>query len=587
LFLTACSLAILFLGCSSDTASRGSAEEMARQAAEADSLLRVVTGRIRIRVEAERSGLDGFATTSDASAEESESVHLPTSVAQWYEHRNFAPAWVDGTGPRRLADSLLAILDAAPREGLPDTYHREEIRSRVQALRANSETRPPVHELVDLEFLCADAVFLYGTHLLTGRVSPTSVTPTWNVPSRTADLIAHLEKATASGQLSEMIANLRPQTPEYAALSRALQRYRALETAGGWPTLPDGPTLEADMIDPRVPLLRKRLALTGDLPVSADSILTDSTHLDSTKLRFDADLKAAMIRFQQRHGLDADGRVGTATRAALNVSASQRVDQLIANLERWRWMPDSLGERYIVVNIAGFDLRVVENGAEVLSMRVVTGRPFRQTPVFSDQISYLVLNPYWHVPHKLAVEDKLPDIRRNPSYLSQQGIEVFRGWDNAQPVNPATIEWASLSKTRFPYRLRQKPGPMNALGRIKFMFPNPYSVYLHDTPTRGLFARAERSFSSGCIRVEKPVELAEYLLGGKKGWTREKIDEVIAGAAVERSIILPEKVPVHLQYWTAWASGETVFFRNDIYNRDAPLLAALRSETPVQPSDTS
>ena len=204
----ACSLALVLAGCNSESASQESAEELARRGAEANSLTRVVMERIRIRVEAERSGLDGVAAAADGG----ETVHLPTSVAQWYEHRTFVPVWVDGTGPRPLVDSLLTALDMAPSEGLPDTYHRDEIQARVQELRAHSGTRPPIHELVDLEFLCADAIFLYGTHLLTGRVSPTSVTPTWNVPSRTADLIARLETATASGHRNDGSC---PQAPEY------------------------------------------------------------------------------------------------------------------------------------------------------------------------------------------------------------------------------------------------------------------------------------------------------------------------------------------------------------------------------------
>jgi len=298
-------------------------------------------------------------------------------------------------------------------------------------------------------------------------------------------------------------------------------------------------------------------------------------------MTFSPDLEAAVKRFQARHGLDEDGIVGAATMRALNVSAAARVRQIRLNMERWRWLPQDLGARHLIVNIAGFALRLVDHEQEIMRMRVVAGQPYRQTPVFSDTISYLVLNPYWHVPHRIAVEDKLPLIKQNPDYLAQQHMTLLRGWGaDAQVIDPATVDWSAVTADNFPYRLRQDPGPQNALGRVKFMFPNRHNVYLHDTPSRSLFTRAERSFSSGCIRLERPLALARYLLADQSAWTAARIQQVL-DTNVERTVPLKQKVPVHLQYWTAWAERDgTVHFRRDVYERDASLARALSTPPP-------
>ena len=521
-----------------------------------------VRQQLRTRIEAQRRGLDAL-TAAGAS------VSAADSVLQFYEQRQFAPAWTDRTGPTAAFDSLLAALRRADRDGLhPGDYHVDALTTLRQE-RQHQRWSP--RRLADLELLSTDAFLLYGSHLLTGRVSPTTLSSAWNVAPRQADLKHLLTEAVQTGTVTEALRGLRPPQPEYTRLRNALQRYRRLAAAGGWPTVPAGPTLQ--MGDEGVPIdsLRRRLRVTGDL--SGKRAAAPDT--------FDRALHEAVVRFQSRHGLAPDGAVGPATRAALNVSATTRVQQIIVNLERWRWLPQDLGRRHVLVNIAGFRLHVIEDGEEVMQMRVITGQPYRQTPVFSEEISYLVFNPYWHVPHSIATEDKLPEIKKDPGYLSRQQIEVFQGWGaDAQPVDPATIDWDRLSKDHFPYRLRQKPGPLNALGRVKFMFPNPHSVYLHDTPTRGLFAQAERTFSSGCIRVERPVDLAEYLLTNRTEWPAERIRTEMNGSNAERTVLLREPVPVHLQYWTAWVEADgTVHFRNDVYERDAPLQRTLNEVT--------
>jgi murein L,D-transpeptidase YcbB/YkuD len=277
-----------------------------------------------------------------------------------------------------------------------------------------------------------------------------------------------------------------------------------------------------------------------------------------------------------------DGVVGRGTRSAMNVPARDRLRQVNINLERWRWLPDQLGARHIEVNIPGFEVRVVEQGEVVATHRAVVGRPYRATPMFSGTITYLVLAPYWHVPPTIAAQDKLPAIKADPGVIARDRMTLLElGTDT--PVDPATVDWASMTGAELNrrYRLRQDPGAFNALGHVKFMFPNRHNVYLHDTPSRDLFERTARDFSSGCIRVDRAMELAEFLLRDRPGWTRDRIDETVR-AGVERTVPLVEPLPVHLLYWTAWMDEEDVpHFREDIYGRDEVVWRALTAPPPV------
>lgn len=330
-----------------------------------------------------------------------------------------------------------------------------------------------------------------------------------------------------------------------------------------WLPLSLAPAIKPGQLDERISGIARRLILWGDLDTAS---YAGGSSYDDT-------LKAATIRFQTRHGLDADGVIGKNTLVALNASPAQRANQILVNMERWRWLDQNMGDSFIVVNIANFDLRVYSNGELVMQMPVIVGRNFRKTPVFSDEIRYLVLNPTWTVPQKLAVQDKLPEIKKDVSYLKKYGFTLYDiGTNNA--INPNNVDWARLHK-QFPYRLVQAPGPLNALGQIKFMFPNPYDVYLHDTPSRELFSQNERAFSSGCIRVSKPIELTELLLR-PQGITTEKINQLLATQNTV-TVNLKQAMPVHIEYWTAWVDNSgTLQFRADIYQRDAAVLEKLK-----------
>jgi murein L,D-transpeptidase YcbB/YkuD len=498
-------------------------------------------------------------------------IYAVQTLPTFYERRTYRPAWSDDRGPRPTALALLSAVRDAELEGLrASDYHLAAIEELLRDGAARRGGRRwTVTALVDLDLLLTDAFLIYGSHLLAGRVNPETIDAQWIASRREGDIGAVLGLALESGRIAESLRELLPEHPGYRRLRDALARYRAIAAVGGWPTVPAGANLAIDEQGPRVAALRRRLAVT-DPSVAADTEL------------FHSELEEAVRRFQRQHGLDVDGAVGPATLAALNVSVEERIRQIELNLERWRWLPQELGERYLIVNIANFELDVVEAGRTVLTMRVVAGRPYRRTPVFSDEMTYLVFNPYWHVPRNLAVQDILPQIQSDTTYLARQRMRVFRHSESGglEEIDPSTVDWAQVTAENFVFQLRQDPGPSNALGRVKFMFPNRFNVYLHDTPTRTLFERSARDFSSGCIRIEKPIELAEYVLSGDPNWTRDRIMTAIA-AGSEETVRLPESITVHLLYWTAWAEDDgSIQFRRDVYNRDARLYAELQESPP-------
>jgi murein L,D-transpeptidase YcbB/YkuD len=473
-----------------------------------------------------------------------------------YESRAFAPAW------RSLAqiDSLLDVLDESYGEGLdPEDYHARAVRAARGAL--TDIERLPADERAQLDILLTDSVIRLGYHLRFGKVDPVALDPNWNESRELAgeDPVTTIQAAIDSRSLREFAGKVIPRAFLYDRFKRALAEYRALAAAGGWPTVPSGPTLKPGTADERVPALGRRLTVTGDLPADAAAAATPD---------YDGPVVEGVRRFQRRHGLTADGVVGPVTLAALNVPIEARIEQIRANLERARWVLYDPERDYVVVNIAGFQVYLVRRDEIVWRSRVQVGRPFRQTPVFRAELTYLVVNPTWTVPSTILREDILPAARKDPGYLARRNIDVRDS--TGQSVDPASVDWTSRS---FPYQLVQRPGPDNALGRIKLMFPNEHSVYLHDTPSRDLFERDSRAFSSGCIRVENPFELAQLLLG--RSWPRERLDALVATGKTQ-TVLLDDPLPVMLLYWTAEvdAAGRVAFYP-DVYGRDPAVVAAL------------
>jgi len=498
-------------------------------------------------------------------------------IPLFYEQRHYRPAWVQSEGSVKLLQSLVGAIRDAYNDGLrEEDYHLhvlEELLRRFETARNYGINLTPKF-LVDLELLATDAFLLLGSHLLAGRVDPETVHSDWNAFNPSVDMTAVLRSAIEAQNVPGVLNTLKPPHAGYRILKEALQRYRNVAASGGWPALPEDVQWQLGSHDARIALLRQRLQLTGDLP---DDAPAEFSHL------FDRKLQQAMMRFQRRHGLEPTGRFDSQSRAEMMVPPEQRARRIEINLERWRWLPHDLGRRHIRVNVADFNLQVFEKQEPVLDMRVIVGRDYRRTPVFSSQMRFLVVNPYWNIPTRIAIRDILPKVRRDPSYLIRKKIRVFKDWSSAaEELDPAGIDWNQVRSNNFRYRLRKDPGPDNDLGRIKFIFPNRFAVYLHDTPARHLFQQEVRSFSSGCVRLERPVDLAQYLLRENSAWNRERLENAIHSG--ERRVIpLASPLPVHMLYWTVWADAdEAIHFRPDIYDRDDPLDSALKERPPRQ-----
>ena len=501
-------------------------------------------------------------------------LHVGDLLAHFYAQRAYEPAWMHQDGVLPGVESLLSVLATADRDGLrPQDYQFTQLEARFQEVQQTQILRAPLalDRLVDLEILCTEAFLQYGLHARAGRVPPAQGEQGRSLErdDGAGDLVALLQHALTTNTIAASLHRLLPHHPMYAGLRQALGRYRRLAAQGGWPLVPTGPPMSQGVHSPRVAALRARLMAEGEAPAL-------STPLDATL--FDVPLTQAVRRVQQRYGFPPDGVVDPPLVAALNVPVEERLRQLEINMERWRWLPRELGARYLLINIANFTLEVVEQDQPVLTMRTIVGRPDRPTPVLQSALSQVVLSPYWHVPRRIALQDKLPLIRKDPGYVARHGFQVLRGH---QVIDPATIAWTQVTRTHFPYLLRQRPGATNALGRIKFLFPNPFDVYLHDTPTRALFHASVRTFSSGCIRLEKPLELAAYLLRADPVWTPDKIRRAVERPQ-EQVIQLATPLSVYVLYWTAWVEADgSVQFRPDLYQHDQVLGKKLASVPPL------
>ncbi|MCB1774699.1 MAG: L,D-transpeptidase family protein [Gammaproteobacteria bacterium] len=476
-----------------------------------------------------------------------ETVRARATVARFYARRVYRPAWQDTT-----VDQLIdAVIDAEAHGLEPTHYHLDAIR------RARTAENP-----VALELLASDAYLTLAAHLLSGRLNPVTVEPDWTAIRRERDLAAYLEQAVTTGNITDSLEQLAPPNTAYAELKLALQRYRKAAADGGWQRITEGPALKPGDVGARVRDLRQRLRATGLIDAGGDRADT-----------FDTDMEIAVAAFQRRIGLEPDGIVGPVTLRELNRSPAYRIAQIRVNLERWRWLPDSLGQRHIRVNIADYRLQAVQDGRVEREHDVIVGRTYRKTPVFSGQISYVVLNPWWETPHNLARLDKLPAFRKDPASAERLGFEVLDR--NGSPVPTGSIDWSQYTADRFPFRLRQRPGPLNALGQVKLMFPNPHNVYLHDTPGRELFNRGERAFSSGCIRVADALGLTSWVLAQTPGWDRRRIDSTLDSQR-ETRVDLATRVPVHILYFTAVVDDDGALrLVNDIYDRDQRVFSAL------------
>lgn len=485
-----------------------------------------------------------------------ESIFCKKTLPEFYYERGLQLAWTNEDNISELIEQV----KLAPEEGLTaEDYHYTYLREHFKGLASMTPA---------MDVLLTDAYLLYASHLLSGKVDPETIAPEWQVNRKEQDLKTLLSGALKDLEIARSLNSLKPKYKTYVRLKKALKRYKEIQAKGGWPAISYGEALKPGMTDSRITQIRKRLFVTGDIA---------STESDSIDL-YDPALEAAVKVFQRRHGLETDGVIGKATLAILNEPVEKRIEQIILNMERCRWLPLELGQHYILVNIANYELEVVKDGQVQMEMNVVVGKPYRKTPVFSKKMMYMVFNPYWTVPPTIMANDVLPAVKKNPNYLKSQNLKIISG--NTE-IDPSTIRWSEVTPKDFPFQIRQEPGVNNALGVVKFIFPNPYNVYMHDTNHRELFGKSDRALSSGCIRLSRPMDMAEYLLKDHPGgWTREKIDQVLAREK-NYTVLLASDITVHLLYWTSFVDeNDLINFRKDIYDRDEVLWKAMQEGPP-------
>lgn len=506
-------------------------------------------------------------STTEAPSIDGAPIAAVPGITALYELREWAPAWTDQTMMRELFDEVLRSVE----HGLsPDDFHARQLGARLDA---GSRADDPVFR-ADTEILFTDALARLAFTLHFGKLDPAKLDPAWNFGRSIGgrDPVRAVNDVLNSRQISARVESVAPTLADYDRLRGALAAYRTILARGGWPTVPDGPGLKLGSTGPRVVALRNRLLATGDI---GPEIAPDAAIYDEV-------LEAAVKAFQRRHGIDDDGKVGPRSLEELNIPVESRIDQIRANLERVRWVFRGIEDAFIIVDIAGYRLDLVEKGEIDWATNVQVGKARHATPVFKSTLKYIEFNPTWTIPPGILRNETLPAIRKDPSYLSRNNMSVVTM--KGSIVDPATIDWAATAGKGFPYMIRQEPGARNALGQVKFIFPNPYMVYLHDTPSKGLFARTERAFSHGCIRTQNPLDLAERILDDQ-GWNRARIDKVIESRKTTR-VNLENPVTVMLLYWTANADEDgTVSFRKDLYGRDARIIKGLAEPFRVDPPE--
>ena len=482
-----------------------------------------------------------------------ERTRLTEHVRRVYKDLNYQLIWIDGERPSRRYTEFAKALAAAETHGLPAPLYAAPISATDKGAQIAPEQAP------DLD-VKTTAVFLrYFAHLTGGRLDPRALQSLWTLKPEKPDLVVALTSAVKNNDLVGAMDRLQPQHPEYRELAKALARYRAIAAKGGWPSIPPNTKLKPNQQSPVVPALRQRLAIEGDL---------EPSHEKNTSPLFDDTVVAAVKRFEERHRIEPDGIVDPAAVSAMNVPVEQRIRTIELNLERWRWLPDRMPDRHFVVNVPDFRLEAIEQGKAVLDMRVVVGAPDNKTPIFADEMTHVVFSPYWNVPPGIAQEETIPRALNDPGFLARNNMEVVN--ESGERVDSGSVDWSNARGLR----IRQKPGSGNALGGVKFIFPNNFDVYLHDTNATKLFDRIERGLSHGCVRVEEPHKLAQYVLRDQPEWTAEAIDAAMT-AGQEKHVKLKTQIPVYILYKTAWVHDGGVRFLKDLYGHDADQAAKL------------
>ncbi|GBU10131.1 peptidoglycan-binding protein [Gammaproteobacteria bacterium] len=481
-------------------------------------------------------------------------------LGQFYKQYPKPYAWIENGTLSANAITLKDIILKAREDALnPAHYHA----AKIDALIKDFATLDQASQQA-LDVLLTDAFLAYALDMGTGRAELRRTDREWLLKGRTIDPLKLLINALTNDTLGATLHDLVPKYNAYAGLKAALPHYQKLaKNSATAIRINAGKTLELNNKSERVVQVRARLIAHN---------LLDQTQ--ATSDIYDTNLRDAIKLYQQQEGLDIDGKVGPSTLRSLNSSVKDQLAKIEINMERWRWMPQSLGDFYLTVDITGFEYFIIKDGIETIRAKIVVGTASRPTPVFTADMNHIVFSPYWGVPNSIAVKDKLPLLRKDPYRLARSGIRLYDRKGNE--IDPGMVDWETYNQNNFKYTMRQDPGANNALGRVKFMFPNSHAIYLHDTPTKSLFDKKVRTYSSGCIRIQNPLELAEYLLKDK-GWSPERI-KAAYNKGKESSVKLDDamRFPVYILYMTAWADAKgDVDFRPDIYNRDADMYKAL------------
>ena len=524
-----------------ETAASSTTEQTEAAAAQVE----VVRSPLQMAIKSQLANLPRGASAQRARAKK---------VSKWYAERDYQPLWVGDGKVTPAAEQTIYQLLTAYKDGLDaNDYDGSELFAKVDATSAE--------DLAAFETGLSMAAVKYGQHLRSGRVQPNTINRELVIYPEQLAADTLLNQLANSDAPAETLAALPPQTARYFRLRNHLVALKLQEASGGWVSVPEGKTLKPEMEDERVEIIRQRLLQSGDL--------AQNLHQGNV---YDGALVDAVKRFQGRMGLEIDGVIGPTTLSQLNITIQERIKTVALNLERRRWMQADFGDPYVFVNLADQVLKLVKNGKTIHAELTQVGQPYHRTPVFADEMEYLEFNPFWNVPYSIATKEYLPKLKNNPYALQRQQIRVLR---NGRKVDPGSVPWYSYSRGNFPVRLRQDPHDKNALGRVKFMFPNKFNVYIHDTPSKSKFSRDSRYFSHGCVRLRSPMDLAEKILDFQ-GVTRAKIDRIVASR--KRTIIkLKEKIPVHVTYLTAWVNKDgSVHYRRDIYGRDKILEKALK-----------
>lgn len=499
--------------------------------------------------------IDSWTETTEAGEE----------LRRFYTDAQCRPVWSNGQGVEAQALYLLHAIQQAEGEGLESSdpvYNLASIWSLMGLIKSDVSYKNNPAVLAQLDILLTDAYLMLGKHLYHGVLSREDAPERWKIAAKKPlDMGKRLRQALWENTLYESLEQLSPSLQGYQALKKTLLRYIGIKEAGGWKRI------ESFTVDPRevehyfLNDLKERLRAEGDLSAEDDSA---------------EGYQRAVMNFQQRHGIKADGKVGSETLSKLNISVEEKIAAIRLNMERWRWMPENMDGLYVSVNIPDFSLSVINDDMTVMNMRAILGKEERPTTIFNAKMTYIVVNPYWRVPKTILREDIIPKVRKNIRYLKKERLRIFKYADESgqRAISPSSINWKNADADTFPYYIRQDAGGKNVLGRLKFIFPNPYDIYIHDTPDKHLFERPERIFSSGCIRIEEPIRLANYLL--ENDGNDANIADLIARGK-NKNVYLSKPVKVYINYWTAWEEEEagTVHFRNDLYGYDRELAEIL------------